>query len=298
MLAHERQRGDVHALTHDAGAKVARLSESALPWVSLLMCAPRAAANFDPHIRGLATLILTLQTEEGGFAPAYDLEKGQPVPGREPLYAVGQAVLGLLLLEHRLQFHPSSALPSYDVVHEAAQRAMTYVATRYWTHPLHEFFFLEENWHCLAARQGLSVHRHAGYEAFCWDYVRFKARLILERERGIDADFDGGFGFGNVVPPHNTGAAGFGEALAAAISVRRAQGNPTDREEALLSRVLEFLLRQQWTPASCFACATPHVVGGLSEHTHSLVTRIDFAQHAWAALGHGGRVLGLLPSAD
>jgi hypothetical protein len=295
MLASERRRGEVHALTHDPRANVARLSESALPWVSLLACAPRVSHSFDEHIRGLANLILKLQNEDGSFSPAYDLETGQVVPGPEPLYATGQAVLGLLLLEHRLQFHPSAHLPSYEIVHEAAQRAMTYVATKYWSHPLRDFFFLEENWHCLAARQGLAVHRHPGYEAFCWDYVQFKARLILERERGVDADFDGGFGFGNVVPPHNTGAAGFGEALSAAISVRRAQGRATASEEALLARVLQFLLRQQWTRDTCFACATPLVVGGMSEHTHSLVTRIDFAQHAWAALGHGGRVLGLLP---
>lgn len=298
MLASERRRGDVHALTHDAGANLARLSESALPWVSLLACSPRMSQSFDEHIRGLANLILRLQNEDGGFSPAYDLEKGQVVPGPEPLYATGQAVLGLLLLEHRLQFHPSARLPSYEIVHEAAQRAMAYVATKYWSHPLREFFYLEENWHCLAARQGLAVHRHPGYEAFCWDYVQFKARLILERERGIDPDFDGGFGFGNVVPPHNTGAAGFGEALAAAISVRRAQGRTTASEEALLARVLQFLLRQQWTRETCFPCATPLVAGGMSEHTHSLVTRIDFAQHAWAALGHGGRVLGLLPGPD
>jgi hypothetical protein len=128
--------------------------------------------------------------------------------------------------------------------------------------------------------------------------VQFKARLILQRERGIDPDFDGGFGFGNVVPPHNTGAAGFGEALSAAIAVRRAQGRGAAREEALLARVLQFLIRQQWTPQTCFACATPLVVGGMSEHTHSLITRIDFAQHAWAALGHGGRTLGLLPGPE
>jgi hypothetical protein len=298
MLASERRRGEVHALTHDGGASVARLSESALPWVSLLACSQRISESFDEHIRGLANLILKLQNEDGGFSPAYDLEQGQVVRGREPLYATGQAVLGLLLLEHRLQFHPSAHLPPYEIVHEAAQRAMTYVATKYWSHPLRDFFFLEENWHCLAARQGLAVHRHAGYEAFCWDYVQFKARLILERERGIDPDFDGGFGFGNVVPPHNTGAAGFGEALSAAISVRRAQGRETASEEALLARVLQFLLRQQWTRDTCFACATPLVVGGMSEHTHSLVTRIDFAQHAWAAIGHGGRALGLLPGPD
>ncbi|HKO93439.1 MAG TPA: hypothetical protein VJU61_19935, partial [Polyangiaceae bacterium] len=145
--------------------------------------------------------------------------------------------------------------------------------------------------HCLAARAALPVHRHQAYEDFCTRYVRFKARLILEREQGADPDFDGGFGFGNLVPPHNTGAAGFGEALAAQLALSKAAGVDTRRDEELLRRVLGFLLRQQWSPENCFACATPAVLGGMSEHTHSLLTRIDFAQHAWAALGHGASIL-------
>lgn len=169
---------------------------------------------------------------------------------------------------------------------------MQYFATRYWSHPLRDFFFLEENWHCLAARAALGVHRHPGYEAFCLDYVRFKSRLVLLEEDGIAPDFDGGFGFGNVVPPHNTGAAGLGEALAAAISIASARGSVMEPQEQLLERILRFLLRQQWSRENCFACASSEVIGGMSEHTHSSLTRIDFAQHAWAALGHGRRALG------
>ena len=38
-----------------------------------------------------------------------------------------------------------------------------------------------------------------------------------------------------------------------------------------------------------------HVVGGWSESVGSLDVRIDYTQHAWSALGHGGRALGLSP---
>ena len=67
---------------------------------------------------------------------------------------------------------------------------------------------------------------------------------------------------------------------------------PAAADEQLLLKVLGFLLRQQWSDENCGACATPAVLGGMSEHTHSLLTRIDFAQHAWAALGHGAAALG------
>lgn len=293
-----RQRGHIVALTSDAQNPVARLGESALPLVSMLGCAARTGLGVSPSLAGLSRLMLRLQRDDGGFAPGIDLETGAVSSGPEPLYAAGQAVMALVLLEHRQQLHPSDALPTYEVVHDAVERAMDYFATRYWSHPLRDFFFLEENWHCLAARAALKVHRHPGYEDFCTDYVRFKSRLILTREGGVDADFDGGFGFGNIIPPHNTGAAGFGEALAAAVALYKAQDQPTSAEEELLDRVMGFLLRQQWSRESCVTCASAAVIGGMSEHTHSPLTRIDFVQHAWAALGHGRRVLGLSSPAD
>jgi hypothetical protein len=290
-----RTRGELSALSSDPASPTARIGESALPLVSMLACADLVRLPLPAYVPGLARALLALQRDDGGFAPALDWADGKPLAGPEPLYASGQAVMALVLLEQRLATHPHGQLPSYDEVHAAVERAMQYFATHYWSHPLRDFFFLEENWHCLAARAALGVHRHPGYEAFCLDYVRFKSRLILLEEEGIAPDFDGGFGFGNLVPPHNTGAAGFGEALAAAIPIARARGARTQADEQLLTRVLRFLLRQQWSRENCFACATPEVIGGMSEHTHSALTRIDFAQHAWAAIGHGERALGDSP---
>lgn len=287
-----RALGDLQALTTDLASPLARLGESALPLVSMLACAQSDPAALHPLAAGLSRFVLRLQRSDGSFAPALDLRDGRIMPGPEPLYAAGQAVMALVLLERRQQIHPTGALPAFDEVHAAVERAMQYVAEDYWSHPLRDFFFLEENWHCLAARAALGVHRHPGYEKFCTDYVRFKSRLILSAEDGVDPDFDGGFGFGNLVPPHNTGAAGFGEALAAAIALREAADQPASAEKRLLEHVLGFLLRQQWSRENCFACATALVEGGMSEHTHSSLTRIDFAQHAWAALGHGRRALG------
>jgi len=291
LVSFARPEGELSALTTAPGAEQTRLGENTLPLVSLLSCAERLGAELLPSVGGLSRLLLAMQRPDGGFWPSFDLKTAQPQPGPEPLYASGQAVLALVLLEARQHSRPDPALPPLPGVQHAVQRAMDYFANEYWSHPLQDFLFLEENWHCLAARAALPLHRHAGYEEFCERYVRFKGRLILEREQGADPDFDGGFGFGNLVPPHNTGAAGFAEALAAQLALRRARGLDTTRDELLLRKVLGFLLRQQWSPENCFACATPGVLGGMSEHTHSLLTRIDFAQHAWAALGHGASIL-------
>jgi hypothetical protein len=293
-----RARGELLAASADLAAPVARLGDSALPLVSMLACAGQRRLPLSASVPGLARLILHLQRPDGGFAPGLDWQDGVAIDGPEPLYAGGQALMALVLLEHRQQNHPNAALPPYDQLHDAVERAMQHYADDYWSHPLRDFFFLEENWHCLAARAALAVHRHPDYERFCLDYVRFKARLILSVDEGAPPDFDGGFGFGNIVPPHNTGAAGFGEALAAAISILEARDEDTSSEKVLLGRVLGFLLRQQWSAENCFACASRQVIGGLSEHTHSAVTRIDFAQHAWAALGHGRLALGATLARD
>lgn len=293
MQAAARHHGSNVGLNYDADEPRSMLGQNALPLVAFLRCSERVDHAFDEIIAGLSRLLLRLERADGGFYPSFDLAEDRVIEGKEPLYTGGQAVLALVLLEARQRQRPSAALPPVAEVEAAVERAMQHYGTRYWSHPLRDFFFLEENWHCLAAREALDVHPNRAYEDFCLDYVRFKSRLVLEASSGVAADFDGGFGFGNIVPPHNTGAAGTGEALAAALSVKQRRGLDTGAEAAHLRRLLGFLLRQQWSDDNCFVCKTPAVRGGLSEHTHSSTTRIDYAQHAWAALGHGARALGL-----
>jgi len=58
--------------------------------------------------------------------------------------------------------------------------------------------------------------------------------------------------------------------------------------------VLGFLLMSQWNLDNCFACANPELAnGGFSRHLASPEICIDYVQHAWAALGHGSRAIGL-----
>jgi len=72
-----------------------------------------------------------------------------------------------------------------NIIKAAVERGMDYVAGEYWSHPLRNFFFIEENWHCLAARAALDHHRHAAYEQFCLDYTRFRSRFALTATSGV-----------------------------------------------------------------------------------------------------------------
>lgn len=290
---------EIAALYHPAEKPVKKiaLGDTALSTIALLSCRDLVGPVYDADIDRMTRFLLHMQRPDGGFFPSFDLEAGAPVPGPDPLYAVGQAVFALSLLEELTSRGDSDvALAQHDAVRGAVDLAMTYTARDYWSGFAEPFFYMEENWHCLAARASLRHHRHDAYEQFCLDYVQYKARLIFDEDDGVAPDMVGGYGFSNVVVPHNTGSAGFGEAMSAALAVAKARGLAWPHHEAALRRALTFLLHHQWNERNSFATSGPHpVAGGFSENMGSPHIRIDYVQHAMAALGHGGRVLGLLP---
>lgn len=258
-----------------------RVGPSALSLAALLRCRDRVGDRYDPLIARLGRTLTGAQRPDGGFHHQIDLDRGAPIAGRGSIFVDGQIVLALTLLEAR---DPS--------LHGAVEAAMTHFGGPYWDGFLRPLLFLEENWHCIAAAAALPIHRHDGYERFCLDYVTMKGRIIHEPDDDVHPDFLGGYGFGNLVPPHNTATAGYGEALAAALEIMEARGMDRAREEARMRLVMAFLMRNQRLADHCYACA-PVAFGGFSEHMASPLVRIDYVQHAWAAMGHGARALGL-----
>jgi hypothetical protein len=288
LAQNEHARGALSALSDSLDS--ADLGASALPLVAFATCRAQLGERHDVLIGRLARFLLAMQRTDGSFHPEMELATATPRGAHEALYAAGQAVLGLVLVEQLARTRPSAIFPSADELAGAVQRAMDHYGRDYWPTPLRSLFYLEENWHCLAARAALGSHRHDAYERFCLDYVRFKRRLILEPAASVPLAFQGGYGLGPLFPPHSTPTAGYGEALAAAIAVARARGEPLEELRGVLRHVLSFLLRQQWQGASAFASARS-ALGAFSESVGSPPVRIDYVQHAMAALGHGARVL-------
>lgn len=294
MATAERRVGELSALAYPPEREVEafRLGDTALAAIAFLRCRELVGDAFDPLIGRMSRLLLAMQKPNGSFYPSYDAARAAPNPGPDPLYAVGQAVFALALLERATGESPH--FPDGATVRLAVERAMDYVAHDYWLGTFTaDFFFFEENWHCLAAAAALDHHRHAAYEDFCLDYVRFKSRLILDEESRVDSDLVGGYGFGNVLLPHNTGSAGFGEAASAAMAILKARGETDATIAHSLELALAFLLHHQWSERTCFACSAAHPIeGAFSEHMGSMTIRIDYVQHAMAALGHGAAALG------
>ena len=270
-----------------------RIGPSTLTLAALLRCRDHTNKTHDALISRLGRTLLALQRDDGSFHHHIDRASGKPMALRRTMFVDGQLVLALTLLEAVAD--EGAPFPARDEVHAAVERAMSYFASQYWDVFIGDFFFLEENWHCLAAAAALDVHRHDAYEQFCLDYVSFKSRVVLDASDGVSPDLFGGYGLTNVVPPHITATAGFGEALTAALAIKRVRKLDRTADEQLLRAVLGYLLRNQWTTERCWACSPRRrVLGGFSEHMASPRIRIDYVQHTWAALGHGGRQLGML----
>jgi hypothetical protein len=275
----------------------ASLGSTALPGLAMLTCRDNGwiGSDHDATLIGMIEFLLAMQREDGSFYPDWDAIAGMPVDGPEPMYAGGQAVYALSLAEKLSD--PSSpahivGLPERERLHEAVERAIAFYTGPYWDTFVRDFFWLEENWHCLAARASLGHHRNDAYEQFCIDYVTFKSRVPLDEHSGVAPEFVGGYSMGNVLIPVNTPAAGHGEALAAAMAIKQARGLDISEDQAQMRSVLRFLVRQQWNADTCFACTTKMpVVGGFSESMGAPEIRIDYTQHAWAALGHGGALV-------
>lgn len=296
MAQHGRRSGELLALTRSRKLTSAGLGSTALPAIAFFSCRERVGPKHDQTLAGVARFLLAMQREDGSFYPELDLETGAPIDGPEPMYAGGQAIFALSLAEKLALAEPELCdpagpigLPEAARLHDALERAMAYYTGPYWDTFVRDFFWLEENWHCLAARASLDHHRNQAYEQFCVDYMTYKARVVLDEGSRVAPEFVGGYSVGNLLTPVNTPAAGFGEGMAAAMAIKQARGEDLEADRALMRKAIEFLVRQQWNEDTCFACA-PHrtVTGGFSESMSAAEIRIDYTQHAWAALGHGG----------
>jgi hypothetical protein len=294
---HEADQGGYAALAQE-GDQAYCIGKSALPLLALLRCRELVGAQNDRLIGQLGRLLLRMQRDNGSFYPEFDPKSKRGVGEHEAVYAAGQAVLALVLLEQerpKLVEGAAEPLPAPDQLRQALDRAMSYYGGPYWARPARDFFFFEEGWHCLAARTALSSHRHDAYEQLCIDYVASRLRFVMRADTTSEPNFVGGYGVSDLFPPRNTATAGLGEALNASITIQQKRGQPVERELAILRDLVGFLLRAQWTEAGCYACLEPsRVEGGFSQQLASPSIRIDYVQHAMAAIGHGSKLLGLM----
>jgi hypothetical protein len=294
MAKRARKHGERAFLTKKKRAKRAHLGQTALPLIAFAACRDRVGGRYDKLMGKMGMALLSLQDERGVFASSVDRKTGEALEGPEALFAEGQAIFALSLMEKLAAADDQLAAkwPGKGELHQAVERGMGHYAHDYWTHPLAQFFWIEENWHCLAAAASLEHHRHEGYEQMCLDYNRYKLRLSLDDRSGVVPEFLGAYGFGNVIAPHNTATAGLGEGLAAGVEIAAFRGEDSADMRRALRGVQAFLLAQQWREDETFGLKRkPSALGGWSESMVSPIIRIDYVQHAMAALASGREAL-------
>ena len=287
--------GSVSAMRDNQVSEVLRIGPSALSLVAFLRCLDYAKDDYESLILGLGRFLLHLQKDDGSFYVAYDEKRKTRNTDPPSWFGPGQTMLALVLLEEALpKMKAHEAKKLHPKVHAALSKSMDHYGNSYWSHPLASFFFLEENWHCLAARAALHIHRHDSYERFCINYVSFRDRFQFEAPGSVSTEFLGGFGITNIMTPQTTPAAAHAETLAAAIPIMRARNIPTSAWETKMRGLISFLLRQQWDETSCIFCKHPRrTIGGFSESIATSAIRIDFVQHAASGIYQGAKVLGL-----
>ncbi len=284
--------GELGYFTTKKNPRVIKYGETMLPLIALLECHRAKKAQLFDQWPSVVRFLLEQQREDGSFFPEFDLEAKRPRGDRELVFAAGQAIYALVLAEEHLTGLKKRSRKQEQLlirVRGAADRAMSYYSGQYWKSAPYAFFFLEENWHCIAARAALRIHRHDDYERFCLDYVSFKKRFV---QTSPTQGFAGGVTLSPLFPPHATATSGFGETVAAALAVAQARNEPRPDLESTLELSLGYLVQIQLRAESCFACKTKRAYGGFTESPVSGPIRIDFVQHALAALTHGREVLG------
>ncbi|MCH2110029.1 MAG: hypothetical protein MK135_11930 [Polyangiaceae bacterium] len=266
----------------------ANLGYTALPMIALLECAKRGYPVPEFDLAGVARFLKVMQRENGSFYRYFDRKTLEPMGEGESLYAAGQAVYALFLLSEVAQ---SGDIPGLDaaLIAAAARRATAYYGGDYWGKGPEDFFYYEENWHCLAARAAPDDLRDQRYEEFCIDYVGFKARLL--ESASSTQDWVGGFTASPVFPPHSTPTAGIAEAGSAAIFLAQRLGQDAQQLKASVRLAMSYLQRVQLKKENCFACRGKRAYGGFPESPTSAQVRIDYVQHCMAGLAHGAEMV-------
>jgi len=249
----------------------------------------------------LTSHVLSMQRPNGDFDHVFSVAHRRPDPVPRLPYYSGEAAFGLAKRWH-------VATPDLQkTIADALERAIGFLIGQTASRPfVLDFIFLEDHWTCLAADAGwdaLQPHTREAAARYCEDFCAFLARAQFS-EAGPDSadaitraqpDFAGAYGFSPVMAPHPTPVGSRSEALLATLAMaerRRAPPEVIARLRRSLHLGLGFLLRHQLgSPGSDYLLAAPRrAVGGFLFSDEDRVIRIDFVQHAGAALWRASAV--------
>jgi len=258
------------------------LGTQALPLIAFVEHARATGSQkWAAQIRQLAGTVLGMQKPDGDFDHWLNLRTGLPAKGKS-FYVPGQAAMALSM---------AAGLTGDAHYREGARKAMDYLAGPYWDFFLGNFFFLEEHWTCLAAREAFLIFADEDHAKLCIDIGRFHRQLQHHQGAPFD-DYVGGMGFSAFFPPHTTPTAARAEAMVAACDLAQKIGEPAGDLEQGIRDAIGFLMHNQFRQEDAYLLHDAQTAaGGVIWNYLDPTVRIDTVQHACSVMLLGAEYL-------
>ncbi|MCK6531104.1 hypothetical protein L6R50_27265 [Myxococcota bacterium] len=255
--------------------KDAKLGGSGL---TLLALAQYTEATGDrrywTQMQQYARFIVMMQRENGRMNSFYAHEPGMKVSDEENEFYPGEALLGLMRL-HAIEANPlwlrtAEKAADYMILERDKGKGKDKVPHDHWLH------------------YGLSYLYHYSKAPHYLEHARLIGQAMESKARGPDhpdvkswPDLLGAF----YSPPAITPGATKIEGISAAIDVLLEAGEDPQWLMDVAVPGAEFLVRQQYTPASSYFAPYPEkVLGGWPEHPVTHEIRNDYVQHSLSGL--------------
>jgi len=251
--------------------------------LGLVAVAEYQRATGDRRFVGLAErlgrFILSMQKPDGDFCPYYyPMTRSRDCTSKK-LYYSGEAALALAKL-HGLTGDPALVPP--------LARALDYLTGKKYDFFMGKFFISEDHWTCLAAEAAAEVLPEARYAEFCASFADIGRRAQLTGEEGLTWDLRGAFSITPFFLPQNCATGSRTEANISAYLLSRRQQQPRPEILAEVLAGMRYLVDQQIRPESSYLLPEPaSASGGMMQTAMRDSVRIDFVQHAAAALARG-----------
>jgi hypothetical protein len=231
--------------------------------------------------RRLGRFLLWMQKDNGDFCHQYNPTTRQKNCHDVLLYYSGEATLALAKLA-QLTGDRRYARP--------LERALDFLTGEKYDFFLGQFFISEDHWTCIAAEAAYGVIDKDQYARFCHAFARLNRRAQVTDPR---SDLRGALTVTPFFMPHNTPAGSRTEANVGTYLLSRKRGEPLQDVRQTVLRSLRYLVDQQIRPESAYLLPAPErAVGGMMQTPVRAAVRIDYVQHAAAAMA---RALPLLP---
>jgi hypothetical protein len=229
-------------------------------------------------MRALARLIMSRQYEDGRYRANADLPPVEGKPAKkEPVYYVGEAVLGLMRLY---------AIDPQQAYIDSARRAADWVVR------VRDAIVSEDNqehdhWISYAFNDLYRVTHDAAYVEHAYKIARAITKKLHRESDAPAPDWAGTFYEGQTTP----GATRL-EAYAADIAVSRFAGRPDAWLLEPAREVARSTLAQQYREENDYWLPNPDkAAGGVRESLYVDDVRIDYVQHSMSAWLHLARLL-------